>query len=141
MPPFLKYLLVACNVACNRVKNEREQRRDYYIRLLQYNVSNRLKKKVHRNYSNKSVLGNVTNLFKPQFQLDYTTYKESEYVNSVKVMCSKETLRSVKISHVYSLLVHNEHIISEIMQRVTLKIHIENPTRGNSVSKFYFIFI
>jgi len=78
---------------------------------------------------------------KLQFQLDYITYKESEYANSVKVMCSKETLRSVKIPHVYSLFAHNKHIISEIMQRVTLKNHIENPTRSNSVSKFYFIFI
>jgi len=31
MPPFLEYLLVACNVACDRGKNEREQRRDYDI--------------------------------------------------------------------------------------------------------------
>jgi hypothetical protein len=80
------------------------------------------KKKAHKSYSNESVLGNITNHFKLEFQLANIIYKEYENINSAKLIRSKEALTSVKILNVYSQFVHIKHIISETMQSVTQKI-------------------
>jgi hypothetical protein len=101
MLPFLKYLPVACNVSRNRLKNEGEQRRDYNIFFLQHNISNYLKKKVHKDYSNRSVLGNI-NPHKQELQLAYIKHNEFEKARIMqtvvqRVLCYSFHVNSVKL--------------------------------------------